>query len=82
MYYGGYLSCDIDVNSNIVSTYQQCQTTSYWALESVGGGYYYIKNLYNDKVLNVDGSSPHNGNYVSVAPKKNIDKQKFKLVVQ
>jgi len=79
-YYGGYLSCDIDVKSNRVSTYQQCQTASYWALEPTGDGYYYIRNLHNDKVLNLDGANTNNGSNVSVAPKKNIDRQKFKLV--
>jgi len=78
-YYGGYLSCDIDVKSNRVSTYQQCQTASYWALEPTGDGYY-IRNLHNDKVLNLDGANTYNGSNVSVAPKKNIDRQKFKLV--
>ena len=53
-----------------------------WYIRSAGNGYYYIKNLYNNKVLNLDGANTSNGSNVSVAPKKNIDRQKFKLVQQ
>ena len=79
-YYGGYLSCDIDVNSNRVYSSQQVQTASYWALEPTGDGYYYIKNLHNDKVLDIRSSDIYNGNEVIAYKKLGGNNQKFKLV--
>lgn len=79
-YYGGYLSCDIDVNSNRVYSSQQLKTASYWALEPTGDGYYYIKNLHNDKVLDIRSDDTHNGNEVIAYKKHGGNNQKFKLV--
>ena len=79
-YYGGYLSCDTDINSDRVYTNQQCQTASYWTLEPTGDGYYYIKNLHNNKVLDVHSKKTFNGNTVIAYRQTGSDNQKFKLV--
>ena len=79
-YHNGYLAWDPG-NRNIATHQGHYSNSGYWVLEHAGDGYYYIKNLHDqDMVLNVDGSDASNGSNVSVAPKKNIDKQKFKLV--
>jgi len=79
-YYGGYLSCDVNINTSRVYNSQQVQTASYWGLEPTGDGYYYIKNLHNHKYLDVRSSDTYNGNEVIVHKKHGSNNQKFKLV--
>lgn len=80
-YYGGYLSCELNVKSTRVYTSQSCQTSSYWALEPTDNGYYYIRNLYNGNLLDVSAQKTYNGNTVGVCNNHHGgNNQQFKLV--
>ena len=50
-----------------------------WKLESAGGGYFFLKQLSSNKVMDVKGGNSRAGTPVWIYPKNGTDAQKFKL---